>query len=171
MDDAICAGTAALPTYTTAAACILTWCVDSWCVDLHNITSSTARQQGVACLCLTAAGLHSCCPAVLGNFDHCALLLLLLARPSLSSTTASAPGSFNSSSGGSSGGGVGSYLLSLDAEGWVGLWDCSSWVCLDMTRAAPLPPGCSPTLLLMVRGASPWGRGRGGGGKGQKEGV
>lgn len=58
--------------------------------------------------------------------------------------TAPEPSSSSSSSG--------SYLLSLDAEGWVGLWDTSTWVCLDLSRAAPLPSGCTPTLLAMVRG-------------------
>lgn len=44
-----------------------------------------------------------------------------------------------------------SYVLSMDADGWVCLWDSSSWCCLDMQRAAPLPPGVTPVLLNMVR--------------------
>jgi hypothetical protein len=121
---------------------------------------------------LSACTMPRCSDAAL-TLPCCLMHLLLLCLAAAASCliltiittiTTSAAGSSSSSS---SGGGVGSYLLSLDAEGWVGLWDCSSWVCLDMTRAAPLPPGCSPTLLLMVRGG--WGGGVGGGNKGGRK--
>jgi hypothetical protein len=39
----------------------------------------------------------------------------------------------------------------MDAAGWVCLWDSNSWCCLDMQRAAPLPPAVTPVLLQMVR--------------------
>lgn len=46
--------------------------------------------------------------------------------------------------------GCSSYLLSMDADGWMCLWDSSTWCCLDMQRVAPLPPGVKPVLMPMV---------------------
>jgi hypothetical protein len=43
-----------------------------------------------------------------------------------------------------------SYLLSLDSEGWVGLWDESTCCCVAFQRAAPFPPGAEPYLLPLV---------------------
>jgi hypothetical protein len=112
-----------------------------------------AEASTSASLCL----LVPACVALLPHFAHCnkhSLTLFAMPLPAVTHDTNTAPEPSSSSDSSS-----GSYLLSLDAEGWVGLWDASSWVCLDMSRAAPLPPACTPTLLAMVSG----GGGQGGG--------
>lgn len=47
------------------------------------------------------------------------------------------------------------YLLSLDCEGWMCLWDVISWSCLDMQRVAPLPSGVQPHIITLVSWPSP----------------